>query len=228
LVSYNLIITDLLGDTDGDGELNCEESAALGMLVESMNVTSCGPYVYDGLEFLESGAYELQYMNQNGCEVTINLELEIVTLNMDVVNDNGTIMSMHDGEASYQWIDCATEMPIDGANVNWIAPTVSGEYALQLSLGECSATSDCVEVIVLNQEELSSTVVEVFPNPSQGLFRVQMSGTTDVQYEVFDGQGAMVKAGRWTNNENILNLEGQASGVYLLKMGEQVYRLIVQ
>ncbi|MFN6380166.1 MAG: T9SS type A sorting domain-containing protein [Flavobacteriales bacterium] len=219
---------EVAGDDNGDGSLGCDESAALGLLTETMEMVSCGPYTFEGMMFNESGIYVEQYMNENGCPVQVTLHLEVIDLNLQINPVDGALVSLQGFGADFQWIDCATNTAIAGANGQWFAPSQSGEYALQIGLGECEATTECVEFIALNQEELGASVLQVFPNPSQGVFRVRMSGTTDMQYEVFDAQGSMIKAGRWTNSENELNLEGCSSGVYHLRMGEQVIRLIIQ
>jgi hypothetical protein len=219
---------EVAGDDNGDGSLGCDESAALGLLTETMEMVSCGPYTFEGMMFNESGIYVEQYMNENGCLVQVTLHLEVIDLNLQINPVDGALVSLQGFGADFQWIDCATNTAIAGANGQWFAPSQSGEYALQIGLGECEATTECVEFIALNQEELGASVLQVFPNPSQGVFRVRMSGTTDMQYEVFDAQGSMIKAGRWTNSENELNLEGCSSGVYHLRMGEQVIRLIIQ
>jgi hypothetical protein len=219
---------EVAGDDNGDGVLSCDESGALGLLSTTMEVVSCGPYMFNGVEFNESGVYVQPYLNTNGCLAQMTIFLEVIDLNAQINVVEGALVSLQGWGAQFQWIDCTNNLPVDGANGQWFAPTQSGEYALQLSMGECAVTTECVDFIALNQEEVDAAVLQVFPNPSQGVFRVQMSGILDAQFEVFDAQGSMVKSGRWTNSDNELNLEGCSSGVYHLRIGGQVWRLIIQ
>lgn len=68
-----------------------------------------------------------------------------------------------------------------------------------------------------------STYIKVFPNPSNGSFKVnmQLDQTTDVTLSVFDLQGKQISSefvGPVQSRSFEMDLQGQASGVYLLRV----------
>lgn len=72
-------------------------------------------------------------------------------------------------------------------------------------------------VTALNEEELSSFVI--YPNPSDGIFQIQMPKKENVWVEVFDLNGKLVFAEQLSSSNNAtLNLTGLSNGVYTLKL----------
>lgn len=64
-------------------------------------------------------------------------------------------------------------------------------------------------------------IVGVFPNPSTGIFNINLNRNGPVNYAVIDVTGATVLEGTSTNNTFRILLGGYAKGVYLLKLTGQ-------
>ncbi|MEO1437465.1 MAG: T9SS type A sorting domain-containing protein [Bacteroidota bacterium] len=85
------------------------------------------------------------------------------------------------------------------------------------------------------EDPLVELDLNVFPNPSNGLFNIQLSqaNASELQIEVFNAVGQQVyrENGTWTNLERSIDLSGQSAGVYFLRVqGEGVLetrRLVV-
>jgi hypothetical protein len=58
---------------------------------------------------------------------------------------------------SYEWIDCATNLPIPGETSSTYTATANGDYAVVITDGDCSDTSDCVTINC--SLDLSTTLV---------------------------------------------------------------------
>jgi trimeric autotransporter adhesin len=138
---------------------------------------------------------------------------------------------------SYQWIKNGAVM-INGGNVsgaNSATLNISNVdvvdnatyYCIVQGLCPPPALSDnvtlfvsfCTDVAEANQEN----VFRVYPNPSQGLFNVELRKFTgnSLSYEVYNTLGERVSDGQYDGGGDVsstLDLSDQASGVYLLKL----------
>lgn len=216
------------GDANGDGAVNCEDYALLGTLNESMQVVSCGPYMFNNLVFAETGVYMVEFVNGQGCQAMMTLDLEIIKINTSVEHVQVMLTAMQSSGVTYQWIDCANNSPIAGATGQSFIPAQNGLYAVQISTDECSVTTECVEFNDISIDQVDSVVLMVYPNPSMGEFMVRLGAQTNVNYELLDARGRLVEAGRWTTIENMIDLSGESSGVYMLRVDGQNFRLVKQ
>ena len=88
----------------------------------------------------------------------------------------------------------------------------------------------------LSEEEIESyTSVEIFPNPSDNIFNIEIEGFGKrVNIVVLDATGRQISNELLTSNDYLvkaqINLEGMESGIYLVKIGngekQQIKKLI--
>ena len=139
--------------------------------------------------------------------------------NLNVVQ-NGSVLTASQPNLNYQWIDCETNTPIAGATNQTFAPTVSGQYAVILSLGSCVDTSECKTSVVvgLNENEFSNSLV-VYPNPTAGTLHIEFNKEHNgVATRLLDMSGRVVLVKEFDTAENVeLFFEGQ-SGIYFLEI----------
>lgn len=74
--------------------------------------------------------------------------------------------------------------------------------------------------------ELPEWTSSVFPNPGTGLFTVNLSKS--VSFTVTDALGTVLQEGTFVKGENTLSLNEQPAGVYLLRLGDRILRVIKQ
>jgi gliding motility-associated-like protein len=112
-------------------------------------VSSCMPYTWiDGLTYSENNntaSHTLQ--NSAGCDSVILLELLVTIIDATIFEQNDTLFCNQFG-ATYQWIDCASSLPIPNATMQFYAPPVTGNYAVIVYLNACEDTSECTSLIV--------------------------------------------------------------------------------
>ena len=88
-------------------------------------------------------------INSNGCDSVINLDLTITNINtlVNIVNDSTLQSQSVDVGIIYQWLDCNNNfMPIPGENNSIFITQITGDYAVKLTLNDCSETSDCYSI----------------------------------------------------------------------------------
>lgn len=127
------------------------------------------------------------------------------TLNVDPVNG-----------ASYQWIKCSDQSPVQGANGTSFTPTVGGPYAVIVTTGNCSTTSACKTVTFLGLENQSLETIKIYPNPTTGL--VYISSDAPVNVTVFATDGKIIHS---KENVEIIDLSNRATGIYSLKITDK-------
>lgn len=129
-----------------------------------------------------------------------------------------------------------------GVEEGWFDPAVAGVGTHSLSYiyddGTCIDTAfqsvfvDICEGIA----DYSSAQMNVYPNPSEGSFRISMSnmGVKDASIEVFDAMGKMVYTLSGIelsgNKEHLIDLSDQMEGIYFVRLqagDHSVYKKLV-
>jgi uncharacterized repeat protein (TIGR01451 family) len=137
-----------------------------------------------------------------------------------LVVTNGNTLTSSAGVGSYQWVDCNNNFaPIPGATSATFSPSVSGNYAVFLQSGSCTATSSCHQVTLVSQERnVSGSQIRLSPNPTHdGFIRLDFSNPlASGQVTVSDIVGRRVS---YRNIENSSTMELQLpseAGMYFI------------
>jgi hypothetical protein len=115
------------------------------------------------------------------------------------------------GFTTYQWNT--------GSATSSTNATGAGNYQLTVS-NEFGCTDN--DIVVVNSDaclgmgENNQASLNVFPNPSNGIFQITNSINEEVQYVVLDAQGRLVLQFRNNLNEFTLDLSNYTSGIYTL------------
>lgn len=115
-----------------------------------------GDSAYVGCDWRYSDGDFMQAIN---CDTLCWYHVFTVPINVSVTLDN-TVLSALPGYDAYQWLDCNTMSPIEGANGNTYDPAISGTYAVAISHGGCADTSACTFV--------QTPLVDFMGNPTYG------------------------------------------------------------
>ena len=60
--------------------------------------------------------------------------------------------------------------------------------------------------------------INVYPNPSNGVFTVSFDNASSLQYEVYNVLGQNVMKGELTSSDNTVNLTESPNGIYILRL----------
>ncbi len=168
----------------------------------------------------DGGTYAVVMTGANGCAaapsnsilVTVNAlpaaPVVTVSLTLDTLFASGT--------GTFQWYLGGNE--IVGATDNFLVPSVSGDYTVIVTENGCSSTSDIYTYISTGSIQLGASGMHVYPNPNDGRFTIQNDGLAETTYVITDMTGKLIMEGRLMNTRTLLNLEDQASGIYMLQV----------
>ncbi|MBD3636982.1 MAG: T9SS type A sorting domain-containing protein [Crocinitomicaceae bacterium] len=204
----------------------------------AINITVTGgtaPYTYDwdydgtgdfddpeDLSGVPAGVYTVVVMGDLGCTVSITDTItEPDTLDV-TVSQGGSGLYANATGVSYQWIDCEGPTAISGATTQGFTPTSNGNYAVVITDGPCSDTSDCVVVTNAGLEDNDGYgTITVFPNPSNGSFQLILPQEfKEVKVELYDMAGRIVYSSIVANENTFITIDvpDLASGTYNLKV----------
>ena len=165
-----------------------------------------------------SGIYLDTLLNAIGCDSIIQVNLTIASPSDSIINSNNILIAYTDS-ANYQWLDCDNNFsPIVGEINQTYQPTQNGNYAVEISINNCTDTTNCAFVTLssINGESADSEIL-VFPNPTENLIKVNIDEQWPIKIELYDQLGRKLLS---TSNP-ILYINEFSKGVYFLKIRYQ-------
>lgn len=181
--------------------------------------TACDSYTWiDDSTYTTSDSSATYIMtNSLGCDSVVTLHLAITAIDSSVTQA-GSILTATESEASYQWLNCEGNTPIDGAIDQSYSVTSSGNYAVIITQNECSDTSACYSVVATGiiENDLSNEIL-LYPNPTDGNFTIDLGEISrSARITITDLRGKIMHTTAYHNSQ-MLNLEFEnPDGVYLL------------
>lgn len=212
--TYNYTVTDNNGCTTTTN-ITVNEPASI---ITSQTVIVClGDTVMVGTNsYSSTGIYQDLFTSAEGCDSTVITNLT-VNDGVDVsLNVSGTTLMANQAGAVYQWINCATTSEIPGETNQSFTAVTNGEYAVIVTIGTCSDTSTCSSVTTIGVEELNTIASKVYPNPSNGLFTIELAG--DSQIEITDVLGKVIFTQHLEQGKHAIDVSNEQNGVYLLSI----------
>jgi|GEM_PF-3797290 len=226
-----------------DGTITIVASGGTGVLFYSID----GGYTWfnNGGLFtgLTVGSYEVRVMDEIGCFVLYSGNPVVITQEPNTIvydtvivthetcpncNDGTITINVSGGTPPFEYsID-------DGANwqaSNYFAPLAPGDYTVKVKDSEgCTLTypNNPVTVEIFTDiPEISSYVdIQVYPNPTDGLFTLDIKGISQVlQIQIMNLEGKMVAEKRGPFGAGDIkvqfNLNNEPTGQYLVRIIEQ-------
>ncbi|RYM33807.1 T9SS type A sorting domain-containing protein [Brumimicrobium glaciale] len=170
----------------------------LSIAANTITVEACNSYTWaeNGQTYSETGNYVHAINNSTNCDSILTLELTIENINSQIsYSGNGGTLASYSGYTSYQWIDCDNgDAPISGATNATYTPAVNGNYAVIITSGNCTVTSNCLRIGNVGLENNAIEQVTVYPNPSKGKVEMSFSKTIEqADIRVYDMTGKLVQ-----------------------------------
>lgn len=191
-------------------------------------ITACDSYTWlDGNTYTSNNtSATFLTTNAAGCDSLITLNLTINSIDTAITQSGNTLTSATSG-GTYQWIDCATNLPIPGATSQSYTSAITGSFSVIVSLPGCANdTSACHSVITGIEQIENSELVTIFPNPGTGLFNIQRNQTQVIEYVVSDISGSTVYKGILRETVTTIDLQDYESGMYFVTIQNQLFKLI--
>lgn len=217
-----------LNTTVFQSQNGCDSTVNLTLSVNQTEMSSysetiCPGDTYDFngqiLTDADEGLNTMVLQTQNGCDSTVNLTLNVETIDNSVLVAGATITANQTG-ATYQWVDCDNgNAPIPGETNASFTATTSGNYAVEITLNNCTVTSVCTNMDFSSLDELDLNAIVIFPNPVEDVFEIKNIEKFGVikSITLTDLTGKVVK-----------QISGADSQVYIGELERGVYYLKIE
>lgn len=134
---------------------------------------------------------------------------------------------------TYQWINCAGNVPIAGETNQTFFASVNGSYAVIVSDGACSDTSECFTPDFSGIEGLNTSGFSIVPNPSNGNVSIELSeNTTNATISIAALNGQVIETFTTSSASTSRDLSYLNDGMYLITVatenGNTTKRIVVK
>ncbi|MBP5400135.1 MAG: T9SS type A sorting domain-containing protein [Bacteroidales bacterium] len=192
-------------------------------------------YVNDDIDTIfEVGTPNLSVFNfhfstQYGCDSVVTLHLTVTTINTSVESawllketaEEIVYLYAAQDDAEYQWIDCETNETIEGEVHQRFNIAVSGQYACIITLGECTDTTDCIDVTISGIADHADGFLSLYPNPTNDIVTLKLTPepcALNPEIQVLDIYGQRLQIMPVRGERTHIDLSHYATGVYLIKL----------
>ena len=206
----------------------CDSIVTLDLTISSSSsgidiIEACDSYTWiDGNTYTtsnETATYTL--VNASGCDSIVTLDLTITTVDASVMvmGDSSLQAQLLDAGTTYQWVDCNNNFAVISGETNSIFSTqTSGDYAVEVTINDCSALSDCYNLYNnVNVDIFNTNSIQLFPNPTKSDLTISLEGIEYVDIIVFDIQGKVMLQQSYLLDRDNINLSALAPGTYFVK-----------
>ncbi len=209
--------TDVLVASNG-----CDSTVTTNLTVSSaitgtqtVSVCAGGSVTVGTTTHTTTGTYTDVLLAANGCDSTVTTNLTVAAaINLSVTNSSSVLTANQTG-ATYQWLDCNnSNQAIAGETNQSYTASVNGSYAVEITVGNCVDTSACSTVVSIN--EFNTLSFSLYPNPTSGLFTMNLADASKV--EITNALGQLVFEKQLNAGEQAIDLSNVVEGVYFVKV----------
>jgi hypothetical protein len=131
---------------------------------------------------------------------------------------NSSTLTSNMENASYQWVDCSTNLPLTSEVNQSFSPSESGSYAVEVTVGSCTELSSCVDFTSLGTDTFKSNSINIYPNSVLSTLIVEHSLNEDLMFELFSIQGKKILQNVLTEKRSKLNISQFPKGTYFVRL----------
>ena len=212
----------------------CDSTITIQLTVQqefviNMSALFCKEYTVPSgtATYYVSGIYNDTLTSVLGCDSILVIDLTILPVD-NTVTQNGLTLTSNAVGAQYHWINCNTGAQIFNATNQSFTPIYNGSYAVVVLQNGCYDTSICYTYYtteLLDEKDFST--INIYPNPSNGLFTVQAEGIHDALIDIYDMNGRLILEDILLENKVLIDLSDKEKGVYFIRIEDHMFRLVV-
>lgn len=175
---------------------------------------------FDNVTRADTGTWVCELTNECGTTSPPAIKLSIDQEKPVVLQDNNILEAP--AADTYQWINCQnSNEPIEGATLQTFVATTNGTYAVILTHGLCTDTSDCYTVNITSINELFPLQnIRSYPNPVADKLEIQLPENTEIiitEIVTPTGESVFLREG----NRTTIEVAALPPGLYFLSVHTQ-------
>ena len=198
-------------------------------------INSCISYTWiNGTTYYEdNNSATVTLTNMLGCDSVVTLDLTINEVDIATTAIGGVLTSNATG-ATYQWLDCNDAFSeIAGAINQTYTPIDDGDYAVKVTIGSCTDTSECIAIDGVGLTDNNNlSQIHLYPNPNNGFFNINLDQVQATLIQISSANGTII----YSNSTNLTGIHQIAlnisAGLYfvdiLTESGTYQMKLVVE
>lgn len=182
-----------------------------------------GNLVYTGISNPLStlNANTTLYVEEVSCNAVsgrTKVEIMVTPVNNSVTVSSDTLTA-NQNNASYQWIDCITNLPLPNETNQFISGQY-GTFAVDITTGGCTRRSPCINLWPNSVSSIRAVdKIKLYPNPSNDFIILELVGNQkEMQYQILDPMGKQIILGNTQGDKTNIDIASLAKGVYFLSV----------
>jgi hypothetical protein len=197
---------------------------AMGIVTNTASATICnGQAITVGTStYTAAGTYTNTFISSMGCDSILTTNLIVNNLPVILATTNNTLLCVGEtatlsvsGAATYTWSTAENTTDVV------VSPTVTTTYTVDgTDANGCSNVTTvmqdvslCTGIVTLSNSNLA---INVYPNPNNGLFVVEL--TSESKVTVTNALGQVVIAETFEAGKHALDIQNQSTGIYFVKV----------
>jgi hypothetical protein len=152
----------------------------------------------------------------SSCDSVVWVNLTVLPMMDTSVTNNGLTLTSNQLASSYQWYECATNQPINGATSMSYSPTQTGLYKVEITVGSCTAMSDCHQVVISSMNIVQVPSFKLSPNPAKESLLIRTDDMHRYQIELLDLQGKIIRMEQVVSNRHQMDVSSLQRGMYIV------------
>lgn len=168
--------------------------------------------------------YTVTGTNTNGCKTKLTQLITVNPMPDTSITEQtigwGYILISNATSATYQWINCINHTSITGATSQNYTVSNNGIYGVVITQNNCVDTSHCYTIagMGINQIAGGNNLMEIYPNPNNGMFSIVTNTNQTMQCNMYDVTGKLVLSHTIANGKADIDASALAEGVYNLNL----------
>jgi len=207
----------------------CDSVMSITVTINSSSTGTDIQTVCDSYTWIDSNSYTAStttathtLTNAGGCDSVITLNLTLNTTDTSVTDSSASLTANATG-ATYQWIDCATMLPISGELNQTYTPLANGSHAVAVTQNGCTDTSSCYNTTITGvHENTGKAMLVVYPNPASGIFTLRIAAgkyaSGSLMLVIYNVLGEEIYSSPINSDRTEIDLSARPNGVYTLHL----------
>ncbi len=198
-------------NVSGTGTLNWYTAAAGGNLVFS-GISNSLPTLYADTVFY------VEEVSCNAISGRTKVEIFVTPLNNAVSLSSDTLRA-YQNNATYQWIDCITNLPLPNDTNQFISGKY-GTFAVDITTSGCTRRSPCINLWPNAVQDFDADdKIKIYPNPGQKNITVEILGhQKSLRYNLLTPTGNNILSGETLESKTSIDISAVAKGIYFLQV----------
>lgn len=164
--------------------------------------------------------YTVEGTSVDGCVNTATVSVVVNAMPVITVTANDPELIADEIGATYQWINCGNNLPIQGETAQSYTASANGDYKVAVSKNGCSDTSACINISTTEMGSNYSLLneISIAPNPASDAVLFHSNDAGNYLMQMIDISGKVVLEKQINDQNERVSVSDLCNGIYYVKI----------